>query len=49
LRLEFQPFHVRSFVSSAPVAADALVLQGDQRERLPKILSSRGVKKITRG
>ena len=31
------------------VEGDALVLQGDQRERLPRILSSRGVKKITRG
>ena len=31
------------------VEGDALVLQGDQRERLPKILSARGVKKITRG
>jgi translation initiation factor 1 len=25
----------------------ALVLQGDQRERLPKLLAARGVKKIT--
>ena len=29
------------------IDADALVLQGDQRERLPKILSERGVKKVT--
>ena len=29
------------------VEGDALVLQGDQRERLPKILEQRGVKKVT--
>lgn len=28
---------------------DALVLQGDQRKRLPRLLESRGVKKITVG
>jgi translation initiation factor 1 len=28
---------------------DALVLQGDQRKRLPTLLESRGVKKITMG
>ena len=28
---------------------DALVLQGDQRKRLPKLLESRGVRKITMG
>ena len=31
------------------VEGEALVLQGDQRSRLPKILSARGVKKITLG
>ena len=29
------------------VDGDALVLQGDQRERLPKLLEQRGVKKVT--
>lgn len=29
------------------VDGDALVLQGDQRERLPKLLTERGVKKVT--
>lgn len=29
------------------VDGDALVLQGDQRERLPALLSKRGVKKVT--
>lgn len=29
------------------VEGDALVLQGDQRERLPAILEKRGVKKVT--
>ena len=29
------------------IEGDALVLQGDQRERLPKILEQRGVKKVT--
>ena len=28
---------------------DALVLQGDQRDRLPALLKSRGVKKVTAG
>ena len=31
------------------VEGDALVLQGDQRKRLPKILNERGVKKVTIG
>lgn len=31
------------------VEGDALVLQGDHRERLPKLLSARGVKKVTLG
>jgi len=31
------------------IEGDALVLQGDHRARLPKILSARGVKKITVG
>jgi translation initiation factor 1 len=31
------------------VEGDALVLQGDQRKRLPKLLESRGVKKVTVG
>ena len=29
------------------VEGDALVLQGDQRERLPALLEKRGVKKVT--
>src|SRR3954462_12312287 len=29
------------------VEGDALLLQGDQRERLPKLLEQRGVKKVT--
>ena len=29
------------------VKGESLMLQGDQRERLPKLLSARGVKKIT--
>ena len=29
------------------VEGDALVLQGDQRDRLPKLLAARGVKKVT--
>jgi translation initiation factor 1 len=29
------------------VEVDAIMLQGDQRSRLPKILTARGVKKIT--
>lgn len=29
------------------IEGDALVLQGDQRERLPKMLTKRGVKKVT--
>ena len=29
------------------IEGDALVLQGDQRERLPKLLEKRGVKKVT--
>lgn len=29
------------------IEGDALVLQGDQRERLPKLLEQRGVKKVT--
>ena len=31
------------------VEGDAIVLQGDHRTRLPKILSARGVKKVTVG
>lgn len=31
------------------VEGDAIVLQGDHRKRLPKILTARGVKKITVG
>src|SRR5262245_66465434 len=31
------------------VEGDALVLQGDHRRRLPKILAARGVKKVTVG
>jgi translation initiation factor 1 len=31
------------------VEGDTLVLQGDHRERLPPILSARGVRKIVRG
>lgn len=31
------------------VEADTLVLQGDQRERLPALLSARGVRKVTVG
>ena len=31
------------------IEGDALVLQGDQRKRLPKLLESRGVRKITMG
>lgn len=29
------------------IEGDALVLQGDQRERLPKLLEKRGVKRVT--
>lgn len=29
------------------VEGESLMLQGDQRERLPKLLSARGVKKVT--
>jgi translation initiation factor 1 len=29
------------------VEGDALVLQGDQRTRVPKLLAARGVKKVT--
>jgi hypothetical protein len=32
-----------------PIRPDTLVLQGDHRERLPPILSARGVRKIVRG
>lgn len=31
------------------VEGDALVLQGDQRERLPELLTARGVRKVTVG
>jgi translation initiation factor 1 len=31
------------------VEGDAIVLQGDHRDRLPKLLADRGVKKVTRG
>lgn len=31
------------------VEGDALVLQGDQRERLPSLLEARGVRKVTVG
>lgn len=31
------------------VEGDALMLQGDQRKRVPKLLEARGVKKITLG
>ena len=31
------------------VEGDALMLQGDQRTRVPKLLEARGVKKITIG
>ena len=31
------------------VEADTLVLQGDQRERLPALLGARGVRKVTEG
>ncbi|MFP2931859.1 translation initiation factor, partial [Pyxidicoccus sp. 3LG] len=31
------------------VEGDALVLQGDQRERLPALLEARGVRKVTVG
>jgi translation initiation factor 1 len=31
------------------IEGDALVLQGDQRKRLPKLLEKRGVKKVTLG
>jgi translation initiation factor 1 len=31
------------------VEGDALVLQGDQRKRLPNLLAARGVKKVTLG
>jgi translation initiation factor 1 len=31
------------------VEGDALVLQGDQRKRLPELLSARGVRKVTVG
>jgi translation initiation factor 1 len=31
------------------IEGDALVLQGDQRNRLPKLLESRGVRKTTMG
>ncbi len=31
------------------IEGDALVLQGDQRERLPAVLTKRGVRKVTVG
>jgi translation initiation factor 1 len=31
------------------IEGDAIVLQGDHRDRLPKLLADRGVKKVTRG